>query len=150
MGLIWVRNQGGTTLYGFDTAAGTPRVNISLGAGNGLHFPSIAEDAGRIFVPHGANINAYDFNPPTCNSTTSTHWFANCSSRQYQLTGSNGSTWADMDATNLTISFTPSGPSVAILSPNSSLWTQQHGYHQAIGIAVSPGICPTHDRETRA
>ena len=143
MGLVWVRNQGGTTLYGFDPATGTTRVNINLGAGNNLHFPSIAEDAGIVFVPHGNNINAYNFNPPTCNSSTSAHWFANCSSQQYQLTGSNGATWTDIDPTNLSITFTPNAASVAILSANASLWTNVAGYNQDIGISVTGTGFPT-------
>jgi hypothetical protein len=138
MGLIWVRNQAGTTLYGLDPATGANRIPpITLGAGASLHFPSLAEDAGSIFVSHANNVNAYNFNPPTCTSSSSTHWFANCSSQQYQLTGNNGSTWADMDPTNLSISFTPSVSSVAILSANASLWTNVAGYNQDIGIAVS-------------
>jgi len=143
MGLIWVRGQGGNNFYGFDPATGTTRVQINLGFAASLHFPSVAEDGGILFVPHGANINAYDFNPPICNSSTSPHWFANCSSKQYQLTGNNGATWADMDATSLTISFTPSAASVAILSANASLWTSAPGYNQDLGITVSGGAYPT-------
>jgi hypothetical protein len=141
--LIWARNQGGTTLYGFDPATGATRVNINLGSGANLHFPSLAEDGGWIFVPHGANINAYNFNPPSCSSTSSAHWFASCSSLQYQLTNSTGSTWVDMDNGKLSINFTPSVPSVAILSANTSLWTSTAGYNQDVGITVTGGAYPT-------
>jgi hypothetical protein len=144
MGLIWVRNQSGSTLYGFDPATGATRVNINMGATTGIHFPSLAEDNGWIFVPHGANINAYNFNPPNpCASTSSPHWFANCSFKQYQLTGSNGGNWVDIDPTNLSISFTPTVPSYAILSANSSLWTSAAGYNQDLGIAVTGGAYPS-------
>ena len=81
--------------------------------------------------------------PASCVSSTSAHWFANCSSQQYQLTGNNGSAWADMDTTNLQISFTPTVASVAVISANSSLWTSTAGYNQDMGIAVNGGIYPT-------
>jgi outer membrane protein assembly factor BamB len=142
MGLIWARDQGGNNLYGFDPVSGTKRVQVALGGGSN-HFGSLAEDAGWVFVEHGANINAYNFNASPCGSTSSPHWFANCSYLQYALTGSNGATWTDMDATNLSISFTPSVASYAVLTANSSLWTSTAGVNQDLGIAVSGGSFPS-------
>jgi outer membrane protein assembly factor BamB len=142
MGLIWTRNQAGTTLYGFDPATGAQRVSAPLGGGSN-HFGTLSEDGGWIFVPHGANIRAFNFNPPPCSSTTSTHWVASCSVQQYSLTGSNGSTWADMDATNLSVTFTPAANSWAVISGNVDLWTSSPGYNQDVGIALSGGIYPS-------
>lgn len=142
MGLIWARDQGGNNLYGFDPVSGTKRVQVALGGGAN-HFASLAEDGGWIFVEHGANINAYNFNASPCASTSSAHWFANCSYLQYALTGSNGATWNDMDTTNLQITFMPSVASYAVLTANASLWTSSAGYNQDLGVAVSGGAFPT-------
>jgi hypothetical protein len=142
MGLIWVRDQGGSNLYGFDPVTGTQRVKAPLGGGSN-HFESLAEDGGWVFVPHGANVNGFNFNAAPCASTSSPHWFASCSYLQYQLTGSDGATWKDMDPTNLSISFTPTVASYAVLTANSSLWTSTAGYNQDLGIAVSGGAFPT-------
>jgi hypothetical protein len=142
MGLIWTRNQAGTTLYGLDPATGQQRVSTTLGGGSN-HFGTLAEDGGWIFVPHGAAIRAFNFKTPPCLSTSSTNWKANCSYAQYQLSGSNGSAWTDMDATNLSITFTPAVDSYAVLSGNVDLWTSSAGYNQDAGIAVSGGLYPT-------
>jgi hypothetical protein len=67
-----------------------------------------------------------------------------CTTSQYHLTGSDGATWADMDAANLTISFTPPANSWAILGGNADLWTSSTGYNQDIGIAVVGGTAPAY------
>jgi fibronectin type III domain protein/cysteine-rich secretory family protein len=64
---------------------------------------------------------------------------------QYKLPSSDGVTWQDMDATNLSLSFTPSVNSVAIISANVDLWTTNLGYNQDVGIWLNssqnaPGI----------
>ena len=71
MGLIWSRDQSGSDLYGFDPNTGFQRVRVSLSGGSN-HFGSLAEDAGRIFVPHGTTITGLDFNspPPQCGSAS--------------------------------------------------------------------------------
>jgi hypothetical protein len=142
MGLIWTRNQAGTHLYGFDPATGATRVNVTL-SGGANHFGTLAEDGGYIFVPHGTTISGFNFITPPCSSTTSANWVANCSFGQYSLTGSNGSTWADMDATNLSVTFTPAANSLAVISGNADLWTSSTGFNQDIGLAVSGGAYPS-------
>lgn len=142
MGLIWTRDQGGNNLYGLDPVTGATRVQQSLGGGFN-HFATLAEDAGWIFLFRGANVLGFNFNAAPCTSTSSPHWIASCSNLQYSLTGSNGTTWNDMDAANLSISFTPSVDSMAILTGNASLWTSRAGYNQDLGIAVGGGSYPT-------
>ncbi len=142
MGLIWARNQAGTRLYGFDPAAGTIRVNITMSGGSN-HFGSLAEDGGWIFAPHGTTISAFDFNAPPCSSTTSPNWVASCATQQYTLTGNNGSTWVDVDATNLSVTFTPPANSWAVISGNADLWTSSAGFNQDIGLSVTGGVYPT-------
>jgi hypothetical protein len=66
--------------------------------------------------------------------------FSAVSFAQYALTGSNGSTWMDMDATNLKLSITPLFDCIAILTANADLWTAVAGLNQDIGIAVNGAI----------
>src|SRR6266566_4878974 len=66
--------------------------------------------------------------------------FSAVSIAQYALTGSNGSTWKDMDATNLKLTITPSFDCVALLTANADLWTAVAGLNQDIGIAVNGAI----------
>ena len=54
------------------------------------------------------------------------------------LSGSNGSTWRDMDG-GLTQSFTAPGDGTLVIGGNADLWTANGGYNQDIGIAVSGG-----------
>ena len=69
--------------------------------------------------------------------STTTNVVDAVSTQQYVMTGSNGSTWADLDATNLKLSVTPVGPQVAVLGANADLWTANAGYNQDIAIFVS-------------
>src|ERR1700730_4049575 len=59
--------------------------------------------------------------------------------KQYSLTGNNGTTWVPLDAMALSLSFTPSVDSNAILSGNADLWTATAGVNQDLGIFVSGG-----------
>jgi hypothetical protein len=62
---------------------------------------------------------------------------AACSTDQYLLTGSDGATWRQVDGTKLSLNFTPSTSSLAILGGNADLWTSTSGYNQDLGIAVN-------------
>jgi hypothetical protein len=66
--------------------------------------------------------------------------FSAVTTQQYQLTGSDGATWVDMDGTNLKLTITPSFNCVAILTANSDLWTAVSTFNQDIGIAVNGSI----------
>jgi hypothetical protein len=66
--------------------------------------------------------------------------FSAVSLAQYALTGSNGSTWMDMDATTLKLSITPLFDCVAVLTANADLWTAVAGLNQDIAIAVNGAI----------
>jgi hypothetical protein len=65
------------------------------------------------------------------------------SDRQYSLANSDGSTWVDMDGSNLVVSVTPLVDSDALISVNADLWTANAGINQDIGVAVSGGAFPT-------
>jgi hypothetical protein len=59
------------------------------------------------------------------------------STNQYTLTGSNGSTWMDMDSTNLSLTVTPAANSTAVIGGNSDLWTSNAGYNQDFAITIN-------------
>ena len=65
--------------------------------------------------------------------------FTAVSTQQYTLTGSDGSTWVDMDATKLSLTITPPYNSQATLTANSDLWTSTGGHNQDIAIFISGG-----------
>src|SRR5207237_3641323 len=58
-------------------------------------------------------------------------------SNQYQLAGNDGSTWVDVDSTNLSLTLTPSANCLAILAGIADLRTANAGYNQDLGIAVN-------------
>ena len=60
------------------------------------------------------------------------------SNTQYLFTGSNGTTWTPVDATNLQFAFTPSATGAYVLSGNADMWTFNAGYNQDLAINVSP------------
>ena len=59
------------------------------------------------------------------------------STQQYALANSNGSTWTDVDSTNLSQSFTPSVSGTALLGGNADLWTETAGFNQDLAITVN-------------
>jgi outer membrane protein assembly factor BamB len=125
-GLVWIFDNGNGNIYGLDPTTGNQVfTNHVAGA---PHFVTPAAGDGRIFV--AASRRLYGFGP-----------FA-VSTQQYQLTGSNGTTWTDIDTTNLRLAITPAANSTAILSGNADLWTAQAGFNQDIAISVSSGGGP--------
>ena len=59
------------------------------------------------------------------------------------LSGSNGSTWVDMDPA-LSFPYTPSSDGNALISTNADLWTNTARYNQDIGVTVSGGTSPAY------
>jgi hypothetical protein len=63
------------------------------------------------------------------------------STQQYQLTGSDGAAWTDIDGSgNLTLTVTPGVNALAVLTGNADLWTSSAGYNQDLGIDVNGAI----------
>jgi len=70
---------------------------------------------------------------------------AQVSSKQYTLTGNDGTTWMDMDpGGGLTLTISPAADATAILTGNADLWTANAGINQDIGIYVSPSTATGH------
>lgn len=59
--------------------------------------------------------------------------------QQPTLVNSDGASWVDMDATNLSLTVSPATDTTAILSGNADLWTSTAGYNQDFGIWISGG-----------
>jgi hypothetical protein len=63
---------------------------------------------------------------------------------QYQMAGSDGSSWNALDAVNLTVPFTPTADCKVLVSANVDLWTGTAGVNQNIGITASGGVSPAY------
>jgi hypothetical protein len=62
------------------------------------------------------------------------------STKQYTLSGSDGSTWRDLESTGgIIIAFTTTVSATAAISANADLWTQELGLNQDLGIWISGG-----------
>jgi len=69
--------------------------------------------------------------------------FVKVMNKQYNLSGNDGKTWVDMDATNLVLTITPLFNAQAVISINTDLWTANGGFNQDLGIFISGGIFGT-------
>ena len=116
-------------------------VVASTGYSAELVWKSNKATSGTIFAAAG---NAPSFSPTrlTAELVPSTNLDLQTASTnsQYWLSGSNGTTWKDMDATNLKLTITPSFDCVALLTANADLWTAVAGLNQDIAIAVNGAI----------
>ena len=59
------------------------------------------------------------------------------STSQYQMSGSDGASWVDIDSATLKLDLSAANNCLAILSANADLWTTTAGYNQDIGIQVT-------------
>lgn len=60
------------------------------------------------------------------------------STSQYQLNGSDGTTWQPVDASHLDLTVTPGWSCVMRVTGNADMWTQNAGFNQDLGIEVTP------------
>ena len=66
------------------------------------------------------------------------------SNLQFQLSGSNGTTWTDLGpSADPAISFTAPDNGLALVSGNADLWTAAGGLNQDLGLTVSGGTYPS-------
>ncbi|MGD0834063.1 MAG: glycosyl hydrolase family 18 protein [Candidatus Dormibacteria bacterium] len=64
-------------------------------------------------------------------------WPSSASNLQYRMTGSDGSAWQELDATNLAVPITPGSGETVVVTGNSPLFTTVSGHNQDLGIFVS-------------
>ncbi len=104
-----------------------------------LQGKSNVPDSGTIFVGAGPIAGKYSQtciigklisqSPLTANTANSTS--------QYTLTNSDEATWKDIDATNLSVTFTAPSDGVLLIGGNADLWTANAGFNQDIAINVN-------------
>ena len=69
-----------------------------------------------------------------------TSLFTISSNQQYHLTGSNGVTWVQVDPVGLKLTIVPTFRALAILTANSSLWTDSAGFNQDLAIFINGAL----------
>jgi|GEM_PF-3506723 len=72
------------------------------------------------------------------------------SHQYYTLTNSNGSTWQDIDSTNLSMVYHAPADGSIMVGGNADMWTQTAGFNQDLGVTVSGGAYPTHAGQPEA
>ncbi|PYO60674.1 MAG: hypothetical protein DMD28_12250 [Gemmatimonadetes bacterium] len=65
------------------------------------------------------------------------------SALQHHFTGSNGTTWQNMDTAAFMLTITPSNACLVVVGANLDLWTANAGLAQDVGISVLGGAYPT-------
>jgi len=108
-----------------------------------LSWKTNKADAGSIYAGAGPIGGRFS---PSCireHFVSSANMNKKKSSSQYNLTNSNGVTWQDIDAANLSITFTAPGDGTVLVEGNADLWTEKAGFNQDIGISVAGGAFPT-------
>lgn len=129
-GRLWLRPQSGVGAL----TSGVHDLGELIIDGQGVLYVCTATGTPGTWVPlmHGNS-----------NNGTSDTLLTKVSTQQYTLQNSDGTTWMDMDTTNLALTFTPQQNSLAIISGNSDLWTSNAGYNQDLGIRLSGGSYPS-------
>jgi len=136
----------GQAVTGIDVAAhGTGRISQAANIVAGpptftTGFGEMVRDSNGVLWISGVGINGAGNWAPVQPGSLGGSLFTAVSNQQYTLQNSDGVTWVDMDAANLSLTITPRFNAVAILYANADLWTTAAGDNQDIGIAVGAGM----------
>jgi hypothetical protein len=143
-----VRGVGNAFGVGGYFQGGRAQVQLIPGAGTGAptsgqHFAGdIYMDAAKVLwicLTTGTPGTFAPLQPGGINNA----FFTAVSTQQYTLINSTGTSWVDMDATNLKLMVTPAYNCQAWISGSADLWTANAGFNQDIGIAIAGGVYPT-------
>ncbi len=135
-------SDGGSPLTGYTVTpyvAGVAGSPIAYGPGStSVLVPGLLNGTAYSFTVTATN--AVGSSPASSMSNTVTPLaafpYTAVSTSQYQLSHSDGSTWVDVDATNLKLTLSSAAPTTALLTANADLWTVQAGINQNLGIFV--------------
>src|SRR6267143_636980 len=108
----------------------------SAGPNAGNHYTGdfTVDSNGVIFVCTSGNGLAAGTNVPLQQGGIDNAIFTTVSSKQYLLGGSNGVTWVDMDAVNLSLTIVSPNNARAIMFANADLWTDTANLNQDLAI----------------
>jgi hypothetical protein len=128
--------------YGTSTSYGMTTTSTSAGSGTSAvaavaDLTGLSPDTTYDFQLVATNLNGTSYGSNGTFTTPGAITTA-VSTLQYLLANSDGSTWHVMDATNLSLTITPTSDEDVLLSANADLWTFSAGYNQDIGILVTP------------
>ena len=148
-GIVAWKESGGSAAYSPNAAfvQGVIRMTGGTPYTVSLKWKSNKPAAGSIYTGAGPVNGAYsptrliaDVIPSSGSQTSSA-----VAGQQYRLSGSDGSSWSDLDPSRLAVTVKPSVDSMAIITANADLWTASAGYNQDLGIAVAgtdPNVYP--------
>jgi hypothetical protein len=113
--------------------------SASAGPNGGNHYTGdfTVDSNGVIFVCTSGNGTAAGTNVPLQQGGIDNAIFTTVSSKQYLLGGSNGVTWVDMDAVNLSLTIVSPNNARAIMFANADLWTDTANLNQDLAITVN-------------
>jgi hypothetical protein len=112
------------------------KTNTPMPAGDSIYMA--AGSASTAFSPSSLFAVLYPAGAAPASAMVTTQYHITASS------GDNGSTWRPVDATNLSLSVSPSSTCDARITGNADLWTADTGYNQDLGIEITPsGGSPT-------
>ena len=131
--------QGSMTVSGAPPATSTTFSNLTNGTSYTFTVAAVNS------FGQGADSAASNVVVPSGSAPT---WLTACTTAQKVLPNSNGSTWQDMDSTNLSLTFQPAVNSYAIITGNADLWTDHAGFNQDIAINVDGSVSPTAWKES--
>lgn len=118
------------------TATGNPPAATAVlgGLSNGTAYTF------TVAATNSAGLTSASSGPSNAVTPSDAYPYTAVSTTQYQLTNSDGKSWTDMDATQLSLTINPAAASSAILTGNADLWTANAGYNQDLGISVDGSV----------
>jgi len=153
-GIVYIGSLSGM-LYGLNETTGAVVWSTNVGspfAGpdeqNNATTTGMAAGEGLLVVAAGNRLVAYVSGtaaPPTCSapvagtSAALSNPYSAASTRQYQLTNSDGQSWQAMDPQALSLTVAPPRDAMVLVTGNADLWTANAGYNQDLGLWVSGG-----------
>jgi len=97
---------------------------------------SITVNAGHEYILGPTAIGDMTVGQSKCGVQTPQDVVSRVSTDQYTLTGSDGSTWQQMDPVKLATTVSPTVPVNAVITANADLWTWESGFNQDIAVFV--------------